>query len=73
MSYPEANFDGWVVPVIIDHQYNFFWNQGYVFSEIDIQNNVQWEDDQSIIARFNVTNAMELYDIKYTGFNQADE
>ena len=40
MDYPKNSFKGWVVPVIIDHEYNFFWNDGYVFSDVGIRNNV---------------------------------
>ena len=31
MEYPKFNFVGWVVPVVIDHKYNFHWNDGFVF------------------------------------------
>jgi hypothetical protein len=73
MEHEEKNdFEGWTVPVIMDHFYNIHWSEGFAFRNVDLSTNVQWELGKSIDVRFNVTNANELYDIHYSGFDNTN-
>lgn len=66
------SFMGWSVPYISGYEYNLHWQNGVDYSVIDISNNLTWlTTDKAVTLRFNNTNPRELYDIIYTGIEDA--
>lgn len=62
-----SGFNGWTFPVISGKKYNLHFGTGKEFTNIYLGNNPYWDADFNVHLTFNITNAPELFDVKYTG------